>query len=213
VIESVLNQILTEMDGLQELKDVAVMGATNRPDIVDPALLRPGRFDRLVYIGEPGPDDRKMILRIHTRLMPIEGSPMEDLVADIEGIGEQEMEAAVNRLGKERTFTLEEAKAVFAGISRESKEKISSIELRRRLVEYLVSRRLVLQDPARDELMATLSAQTEGFVGSDLEALCREAGMFALREGACYDEPAGPGLLPEDPAVLQGRSPAGSPAS
>jgi transitional endoplasmic reticulum ATPase len=184
VIESVLNQILTEMDGLQELKDVAVMGATNRPDIVDPALLRPGRFDRLVYIGEPGPDDRKMILRIHTRLMPIEGSPMEDLVTDITGIGEQEMEAAVNHLGKERTFTLEEAKAVFAGIPRESKEKISSIDLRRRLVEHLVSRRLVLQDPARDDLMATLSAQTEGFVGSDLEALCREAGMFALREGA-----------------------------
>ena len=54
VIESVLNQILTEMDGLEELKDVVVMGATNRPDIVDPALLRAGRFDRLVYIGEPG---------------------------------------------------------------------------------------------------------------------------------------------------------------
>ena len=54
VIDNVLNQILTEMDGLEELKDVVVMGATNRPDIVDPALLRAGRFDRLVYIGEPG---------------------------------------------------------------------------------------------------------------------------------------------------------------
>ena len=53
VIDNVLNQILTEMDGLEDLKDVVVMGATNRPDIVDPALLRAGRFDRLVYIGEP----------------------------------------------------------------------------------------------------------------------------------------------------------------
>ena len=70
VIDNVLNQILTEMDGLEELKDVVVMGATNRPDIVDPALLRAGRFDRLVYIGEPTFEDRKKIIRIHTRFMP-----------------------------------------------------------------------------------------------------------------------------------------------
>ncbi len=60
VSDNVLNQILTEMDGLEDLKDVVVMGATNRPDIVDPALLRAGRFDRLVYIGEPttrGPEE------------------------------------------------------------------------------------------------------------------------------------------------------------
>jgi transitional endoplasmic reticulum ATPase len=62
VIDNVLNQILTEMDGLEELKDVVVMGATNRPDIVDPALLRAGRFDRLVYIGEPTFEDRKKII-------------------------------------------------------------------------------------------------------------------------------------------------------
>ena len=74
VIDNVLNQILTEMDGLEELKDVVVMGATNRPDIVDPALLRAGRFDRLVYIGEPAFEDRKKIIRIHTRFMPLEGS-------------------------------------------------------------------------------------------------------------------------------------------
>ena len=53
LLDSVLNQILTEIDGLQELKDVIIMGATNRPDMIDPALLRAGRFDRLVYIGEP----------------------------------------------------------------------------------------------------------------------------------------------------------------
>ncbi|CVK32951.1 protein of unknown function [Methanoculleus bourgensis] len=75
VIESVLNQILTEIDGLEELRGVVVMGATNRPDMVDPALLRPGRFDRLVYIGEPGRDDRAKILAIHTRYMPLEALP------------------------------------------------------------------------------------------------------------------------------------------
>ena len=80
VIDNVLNQILTEMDGLVELKDVVVMGATNRPDIVDPALLRAGRFDRLVYIGEPALEDRKKIIGIHTRFMPLEGSALEEVV-------------------------------------------------------------------------------------------------------------------------------------
>ena len=80
VIDNVLNQILTEMDGLEELKDVVVMGATNRPDIVDPALLRAGRFDRLVYIGEPQLEDRKKIISIHTRFMPLEGSALEEFV-------------------------------------------------------------------------------------------------------------------------------------
>ena len=66
VIDNVLNQILTEMDGLEELKDVVIMGATNRPDIVDPALLRARPFDRLVYIGEPTLEDRRKIIGIHT---------------------------------------------------------------------------------------------------------------------------------------------------
>ena len=68
MIDNVLNQILTEMDGLEELKDVVIMGATNRPDIVDPALLRAGRFDRLVYIGEPTLEDRRKIIGIHTQV-------------------------------------------------------------------------------------------------------------------------------------------------
>ena len=85
VSDNVLNQILTEMDGLVELKDVVVMGATNRPDIVDPALLRAGRFDRLVYIGEPSLPDRKKIITIHTRFMPLEGSAFEEIVRLTEG--------------------------------------------------------------------------------------------------------------------------------
>src|SRR5512138_2286346 len=80
VSDNVLNQILTEMDGLIELKDVVIMGATNRPEMVDPALLRAGRFDRLVYIGEPVLKDRKQIIGIHTRFMPLEGSEFEEIV-------------------------------------------------------------------------------------------------------------------------------------
>lgn len=71
VTERVISQLLTELDGLEVLKDVVVIAATNRPDIVDPALLRPGRFDRLVYIPPPDRDARLAIVRIHTRKVPL----------------------------------------------------------------------------------------------------------------------------------------------
>ncbi len=71
VTERVISQILTEMDGLEPLHNVIVIAATNRPDIIDPALLRPGRFDRLVFIAPPDLDARKEILRIHTKGKPL----------------------------------------------------------------------------------------------------------------------------------------------
>jgi transitional endoplasmic reticulum ATPase len=71
VTETVVNQILTEMDGLEELHDVIVIGATNRPDMVDTSLLRPGRFDRLVFVPVPDKDARHEILKVHTRKMPL----------------------------------------------------------------------------------------------------------------------------------------------
>lgn len=71
VSERVVNQLLTEMDGLEEMGDVMVVGATNRPDMIDPALIRSGRFDRLVMIGEPDVSGREQILRIHTESMPL----------------------------------------------------------------------------------------------------------------------------------------------
>ncbi|GAB3033811.1 CDC48 family AAA ATPase [Natronobiforma cellulositropha] len=71
VSERVVNQLLTELDGLEEMEDVMVIGATNRPDMIDPALLRSGRFDRLVMIGEPGTDGRERILEIHTEDTPL----------------------------------------------------------------------------------------------------------------------------------------------
>ena len=69
--DKVLNQILAEMDGLEELKDVVVIGATNRPDVMDEAILRPGRFDRLIFIGSPTKEEREAIFKIHTKKMPI----------------------------------------------------------------------------------------------------------------------------------------------
>ena len=105
-VERVLNQILTEMDGLEELQGVMVIGATNRPDILDPALLRPGRFDRLVYVRPPDKKSRVAIFKIHTRDMPLADDVDIDVLAEL----------------------------------------------------------------------------TEGYVGADIEAICREAVMLALRE-------------------------------
>ena len=71
VTERVLSQLLTEMDGITTLEDVVVVAATNRPDIVDPAILRPGRFDRLIYVPDPDEKARLEILRIYTKEMPL----------------------------------------------------------------------------------------------------------------------------------------------
>ena len=108
VYESVLNQILVEMDGLEELKGVVCVASTNRPDLVDPALLRPGRFDRLVLVPAPDRASRLRILQLYTveRGMPL----------------------------------------------------------------------------ANDVKLERLADRTEGFSGADLENLCRDAGMAAIRE-------------------------------
>jgi transitional endoplasmic reticulum ATPase len=106
VSERVVSQILTELDGVEELKDVIIIAATNRPDMVDPALLRPGRFDRLIYIKPPEKVSRQKIFEIHTK-----GKPL-----------------------------------------------------------------------AEDIKLSEFADMTEGYVGADIEGICREAAMLALRE-------------------------------
>jgi len=71
VTERVLNQMLAEMDGLEDLKDILVIGATNRPDMLDPALLRPGRFDKILLVNAPDSKGRLNIFKIHTQKMPL----------------------------------------------------------------------------------------------------------------------------------------------
>jgi transitional endoplasmic reticulum ATPase len=104
--ERMVNQILTEMDGLEELNDVIVMAATNRPDIMDPALLRPGRFDRILLVNVPEKEARKEIFKVHTERMPL----------------------------------------------------------------------------AKNVKLSELAEKTKNYVGADIEAVCREAAMLALRE-------------------------------
>ena len=82
VTERVISQLLTELDGLEVLTNVVTIAATNRPDIIDPALLRPGRFDRLLYVPPPDKESRKQILKIHTDKKPLGGDVNLDLLAD-----------------------------------------------------------------------------------------------------------------------------------
>ena len=83
--ERVVNQLLTSLDGLETLEGVVVVGATNRPDMVDPALLRTGRFDRLILVPVPDRQARIEILKVHTKEMPLEGVDLEELAVELEG--------------------------------------------------------------------------------------------------------------------------------
>jgi transitional endoplasmic reticulum ATPase len=86
VTERVISQFLTEMDGIEELKDVVVLAATNRPDMVDPALLRSGRFDLLLELPEPDEKARLGILKIHTRNTPLAPDvDLKGLARDLDG--------------------------------------------------------------------------------------------------------------------------------
>jgi transitional endoplasmic reticulum ATPase len=184
VMETVLNQILTEIDGLEELRDVVVMGATNQPTLVDPALLRAGRFDRLVYIGEPDLADRQKILGIHLRSIPLEGSYLEDLVQATSTCDEEALDALLEGLGRDREVTLDEAQAAAVSACQGKDGKMNRGQRRTFLVDHLAQRGLRLRDEPRDALILTIAVKTEGYVGADMEVLCREAGIFAMREHA-----------------------------
>ena len=119
VTERVISQILTELDGLEELKDVVVIGATNRIDIVDPALLRPGRFDRLLNVPVPDLEARKDILKLHLDKKPLaDDVKIDELAQRTSGYTGADLAALANTTSmlviKEhitKSKTLEKAKA------------------------------------------------------------------------------------------------------
>jgi transitional endoplasmic reticulum ATPase len=97
VTERVISQMLTELDGLEDLKGVVVIGATNRPDIIDEALLRPGRFDRILEVPVPDKESRKHIFQIHTKKKPLESDVnLDKLVEMTEGMTGADIAALVN---------------------------------------------------------------------------------------------------------------------
>ncbi|RLE39022.1 hypothetical protein DRJ17_02235 [Candidatus Woesearchaeota archaeon] len=85
VTERVVNQLLTEMDGLEDLHDVVIIAATNRPDMIDTALLRPGRFDRIILASIPDEKTRKDIFKVHTKEMPLKNVDLDDLAKQTKG--------------------------------------------------------------------------------------------------------------------------------
>ena len=96
VTDRIVNQLLTELDGIVPLQNVVVIAATNRPDIIDPALLRPGRFDRLIYVPPPDKEARKQIFKIHTRKVPLaEDVDLDKLAEMTEGYTGADIEAVV----------------------------------------------------------------------------------------------------------------------
>ncbi len=100
VTERVVNTMLAELDGLEELQGTVVIGATNRPTLIDPALMRPGRFDELVYVSIPEREGRLHILRIHTTKMPLADDVDLDVLAErTRGYTGADLEDLVRRAG------------------------------------------------------------------------------------------------------------------
>jgi len=93
VTEQVVSQLLTEMSGIEEMEGVVIIATTNRPDIIDPALLRPGRFDRLIYVPSPDEKTRLEIFKVHTREMPLKGVSLEKLAKETDGYSGADIEA------------------------------------------------------------------------------------------------------------------------
>ncbi|MBI5803736.1 CDC48 family AAA ATPase [Candidatus Pacearchaeota archaeon] len=141
VTERVLNQLLSEIDGLESLKDVTIIGATNRPDMLDPALLRPGRFDRIILVDIPDEESRKRIFEVHTKKTPLAKEiNIDNLVKQTDGFVGADIEslvreAALNALRKDinsKEITkadFEEAlKRVTPSVSRETAQRYKKIE-------------------------------------------------------------------------------------
>ena len=141
VTERVVNTILSEMDGLEELQSVVVIGATNRPNLIDPALLRPGRFDELIYVSVPDRPGRRHILAIHGKRMPLgEDVDLDDLAGRTERFTGADLEDLVRRAGmfalRESIATAEVTMAHFekalsetrASVTREMEEDYEKIQ-------------------------------------------------------------------------------------
>ncbi|WP_457614506.1 AAA family ATPase [Methanopyrus sp.] len=146
VTERVVNQLLTEMDGIEATEDVFVIAATNRPDIIDEALLRPGRFDRIVYVPPPDEEAMKEIVKIHTRDMPL----AEDLTIDdiVEILRRREREEDAKYTGADIEAVCMEA-AMLA--LREVLEELEKIEGESETEEELETRKEALLEELRVE--------------------------------------------------------------
>jgi len=97
--ERVVAQLLTAIDGVESMSRVMIMAATNRPDMLDPALLRPGRIDRMILVGKPNAEARMSILKVHTRRMPLKGVDLKSLAELTDGYVGADIEALCREAG------------------------------------------------------------------------------------------------------------------
>lgn len=137
VTERVISQILTELDGLEELRDVTVIGATNRPDMIDQALLRPGRFDKLLYVPVPDLEARKEIFQIHLRQKPLaKDISINDLASKTEGYSGADIQAVAENavMNAIRAFL-----GKFKG-DEESKSKLDQLVITKEDLEYAMKK-------------------------------------------------------------------------
>ena len=155
-------QLLTLMDGLKSRGQVIVIASTNRPESLDPALRRPGRFDREIEIGLPNREGRKEILQIHTRRMPVE---VFDSVERVKKVLERlsKVDKDYEELYK-RIKDLDDLEKI-----KEEAKKLPQEKYRR--LEYEL----------KDDILSEIADKTHGYTGADLAALAKEAGMIALR--------------------------------
>jgi SpoVK/Ycf46/Vps4 family AAA+-type ATPase len=165
VHDSVVNQLLTSIDGLESMEGVVVIGATNRPDIIDVGLLRPGRFDRLVLIHSPDEKARLEIFKIHTKEIPIDITKEElkeieqDLKAlKIEALTEKEKTIQIGTEGQE--------------LFQDDVDKFDKKDAKKGDLKKL---------SGKEKLLYWLAVKTDNYSGADIESLCREAAMLAIR--------------------------------
>ncbi len=156
VTERVVNQLLTEIDGLEDLYDTVIIGATNRPDMIDPALLRPGRFDRLILTPVPDVKSRLEIFRVHTKGIPISIK--------------QEIKLPQRRLIATHIISRMAGDEAVSGTEIENSGNAKGFNFDADEIK------------TPDDLLKFLANETEGYVGADVEAMCREAAILALRD-------------------------------
>lgn len=141
VTESVVSQFLTELDGLEELKNVVVIGATNRPDMIDPALLRPGRLEQHIFVPPPDEEGRKQILEVYFKGvadMLAEDLNMDDLVAETDGFVGADIEALVREA--KMVAIREFVKAMAGREVEEIKLAVGSVKIYKRHFEEALKR-------------------------------------------------------------------------
>ncbi|MDO5848464.1 MAG: CDC48 family AAA ATPase [Methanobrevibacter sp.] len=138
VTKRVVNQLLTEMDGMEELEDVAVIAATNRPDILDAGLMRPGRFDRHIKVDVPNEEGRLAIFKVHTKDMPLaDDVDLEKLAQETEGYVGADIESVCREAAM---LTLREnidAKEVSKKYFQEALEKVKPSDDDKELLQYM----------------------------------------------------------------------------